>query len=250
MSDISTTFAKGLLVLEAFDGRALSMPQIVENTGLDRASVRRLVLTLEARGYLTRDDARSFMLTPKVLGLAGSYLQGRRIGAVVQPVLNRVASELGTAVSLAMRDGLHAVYVGQSSLATSQISIGFTVGSHLPLLQTAMGRMLLAFGGDAEREAALRDAPLERFTPKSQMDRTRIARAISQAAQEGFCLARDEFEPGVAGLAVPIGAPERASGALGLSLPLDGLARDDQIAGYVAQLRAAALEIAQTKALE
>ena len=44
-------------------------------TGLDRAVARRLVLTLVHLGYVSQEE-RVFFLTPKILVLAGGFLQG------------------------------------------------------------------------------------------------------------------------------------------------------------------------------
>ena len=64
---VSNSFAKGLRILEAFEGETalLSMADIARRTGQDRATARRGILTLEAMGFLRR-HGRLFSLTPKV----------------------------------------------------------------------------------------------------------------------------------------------------------------------------------------
>lgn len=245
--DISSTFAKGLQVFEAFDGgvRHRTMPEIVEATGLDRASVRRLVLTLEHLGYLTR-FGRSFALSPKVLTLAGSYLQSNRIGAVVQPVLNRFSAQLGAAISVAVPGQMQAVYVAQSSLPNSTVSFGFTVGSTLPLLHTAIGRMLLASAERVWANAALATAPIVAHTPNSLPNRDAIADAVRDASTRGYALVSDEFEPGVAAIAVPIGRIGSARAVLGMSLPVEDLDPEDAGKTRVAILQRCATELLHT----
>ena len=74
--NISTTFAKGLAVLACFeDGvRGLTMAAVARRTGLDRATTRRLCLTLVALGYLKHNEGE-LSLAPKVLALSGGYLR-------------------------------------------------------------------------------------------------------------------------------------------------------------------------------
>lgn len=248
--DISTTFAKGLSVLSAFDEAHtdLTMPQVVEATGLDRASVRRLVLTLVHLGYLEK-VGRSFRLTPRVLRHAGAYLRGNQIGSVVQPILNRHAGELGSPISLATLDGSTAMYVAQSTLPDSAISFGFTVGSRLPALHTAVGRMLLACAATDRAGRIVRDTSIVRHTPRTRMDRQEILRAVAAAQRDGVAIVRGEFEAAATGIAVPVGPSDAARvvvGASGQGARLDDAA---ERARFVTALQGCASAIARTGVL-
>ena len=100
---------------------------------------------------------------------------------------------------------------------TERARIGFTIGSRVPLLSTAIGRMLLA-AGDAEVSAeAIRSAPLEPHTPATTLDRDAISASVRQIAAAGHALVVGEFEPGVAALAVPVAAASGGVAALGFS---------------------------------
>ncbi len=245
--DISTTFAKGLRVLEAFDEktRSLSMPEIAVATGLDRASVRRLVVTLVHLGYLEK-SGRSFALTPRVLGLAGGYLRGNRIGAVVQPILNRFAAELDHEISLAALEGETAIYVAQSSQRGSAVSFGFTVGSRLPVLHTAVGRMLLACACPDCAAHMVETGALPAHTPHSLQDRGRILAELRQIAAQGHAFVQQEFEAGVSALAVPVGPAPVARVVLGLSDQAQRLAEPTVRQATLAHLQQCASELDRT----
>ncbi|WP_323785676.1 IclR family transcriptional regulator [Thalassovita sp.] len=220
--DLSTTFAKGLRVLSAFDEhtRQRSIPDIVQVTGLDRASVRRLVITLVDAGYLEK-VGRGFVLTSRVLSHAGAYLRSNNVGTAVQPILNHFAAELGLAISLASLNGDAAIYVAASTLRDSTVSLGFTVGSRLPLLHTAIGRGLLAFGPPHVARRLIAQDPLTHHTGTTLMDRDAIRADVDQIRDKGYALVRGEFEAGVAGLAVPVGSPGRCRFVIGISAPMD-----------------------------
>lgn len=204
--DQAATLAKGLEVLGCFEatGGPLAMPDIARRTGFDRAVVRRLCLTLEATGHLARDGA-GFRLAPRVLALGGGYLAGLRVGRLVQPVLRQAAEALDLEVALATRDRLQALYVDRAAPARARVTLGLAVGSSLPLLHTAVGRMLLARAEPAVIEAALAARPARPFTEATVMDPERLRAAIEAARAQGYAHARDEFEPGAAGVAVPLG---------------------------------------------
>lgn len=243
--NIAATFAKGMAVLEAFDGQApaLTLADIARITGQDRATARRGALTLVHLGYL-RQDGRQFSLTPKVLTLAGGFLQAHRIGRQVQPVLNRHAAALGREITLATRDEDHVLLLAQSTAHGGPVSYGFTQGSRLPLIHTSLGRMLLA-GEDAQGlEARLAAMPLTRHTEQSLTDPAAIAARIAEARQTGFCFTDSEFEPGITGLAVAI-APNVV---LGSSVPR-GRDGPEGIDALLRGLQACASELRQTGAL-
>ncbi len=221
---LSQTFAKGIAVLRAFDEAQshLTLAEVARRAGLDRAAARRLVLTLAHLGYV-RQQGRVFSLTPRVLVLAGSFLRGHRFGIAVQPVLAAAAARVGEQVSLAMPDGEHAVYVAQAAPAGGMVSLGLTLGSRVPLGQTAIGQALLAF----------MDRP-----PAGAMPRNGLA-GVRRA---GFAFADGVFEPGMAGLAVPVGAGGKA--ALGMSAPSVRLAQGPARTACLATLRDAARALA------
>lgn len=204
--DFAATLAKGLDVLACFEtAPILTQPEITRRTGLDRAVVRRLCLTLVQCGYLVDGEA-GLRLSPRVVTLAGGFLGGLQIGRVVQPILRHAAEELDMEVALATRDRLHAVYVDRAAPASARVTLGFGIGSTLPLLHTAVGRMLLARSEPSVLADALAARPATPYSEATVMDPGRLRAAIESAREQGYCLARDEFEPGAAGVAVPLGA--------------------------------------------
>jgi len=218
--EISSTFAKGLEVLRAFEAEAthLTIGEISGKTGLDRSVVRRLVMTLVHLGYVCQRDSR-FSLTPRVLMLAGGFLQSRRFGKTVQPMLDGFAAQAGEALSVAMREEAEVVYVAHSQGSSSPPRIGFTVGSRVPLLTTAVGRALLALEPADAQAALIASAPLASHTDRTLRDRDRIAcTLVAPDAGEPLVVAVDgEFEPGIVGLATGIRCESGLSAAVGLS---------------------------------
>ncbi len=217
--NLSTAFLKGLRLLSCFEGgaRGLTMPELSKRSGFDRATTRRLCLTLVESGYLLRRD-REFALAPRILALAGGYLHAREIGFAVQPVLNGFAEELDNDIALAALDDDSAVLVAQSSTAGSRVSMGFTVGSRLPLLHTALGTALLSHAPPSVRGGLLAQ-PVPRPTDAALDDPEALLARIDRAEREGFAAAAGEFEPGIKGLAVPVGEPGPEPYAIGVSMP-------------------------------
>ncbi|TYC64285.1 helix-turn-helix domain-containing protein [Rhodobacterales bacterium] len=216
--DISLTFAKGMAVLKAFDTSSthLTLPQIAKITGLDRATTRRLVLTLVHLGYVKQED-RVFSLTPRILVLAGGFLQGRQFGKTIEPVMRSFSNQISEPISMAMVDGDQAVYVAHAGAKANSVSIGFTVGSRLPLLSSAIGRALLAGFPAAEAEELIASAPLTPYTDVTNLDRASISADVAEISRRGYSSVIGEFEAGVAAIAVPIRSDNAEPGAIGVS---------------------------------
>lgn len=248
--DIAATFAKGMAVLAAFDGQsgALTLADLARRTGQDRAAARRGALTLVTLGYL-RQEGRLFSLSPKVLGLAGAYLQAHGVGRLVQPVLNHHASGIGREITLAMRDGLSVLLVAQSTAHGGPVSQGFTAGSLLPLTPTSLGRMLLACEAPEEAADLIARAPSAAHTAQTVTDPAEIGRRVAAARTAGFAVTDGEFEPGITGLAVAASAPGARAVVLGSSHPRgrgDGRAGDRALRG----LQTCAAELRQSGAID
>lgn len=243
--DISTTFAKGLAVLRVFDDTHshLTLSEVAALTGFDRAAVRRLMLTLVHLGYARR-DGRQFLLTPRVLILAGSFLRGNQFGTHVQPLLNRFALRIGSTVSLAILDGESMVYVAQSTTYDHEITFGFTIGSRLPLLPTALGRMMLAYGDPDWAAGMIRTAPLRAHTTQTLLDRAAIAASVAHIRTDGHAIIANEFEPGVTGYAVAVGPLGDPRAVVGTSRPT---VETQDAAEVITALSDAARELARTR---
>lgn len=242
--DTASTFAKGLAVLSCFEGGRgdLTMADIARLTGFDRATARRLCLTLQSSGYLYKQD-KVLRLTPKVLAIAGGYLRAEFIGKTVQPALNQFAEELDGEIALAVRDGSRAIYVARSAVPSARLSLGLSVGSTLPLLPTAVGRMLLASCPASQRAQIMADCEIERFTEKTELDHAAIEAKVQKAAVQGFAYAANEFEMGAAGVAVPVQGISQTQAVLATTASVNSFNDQSQLDHVLDILRKAAMSL-------
>ncbi len=242
--DTASTFAKGLRVLACFETgrRDLTMADIARLTGFDRATVRRLCLTLLETGYLQKED-RCLRLTPRCLALSGGYLTSNNYGHAVQPILNQYAEEMQEQISLAIRDGHRAIYTARSTIMNARVSVGFSVGSTLPLLHTAVGRMLLARTPFEAAVDILAKTEMKRFTEATDMDVWSIRAKIQDASQQGFAVVRNEYEMGMCGIAVPVGAIGSVQTVLGAVVSVNHVSDPDALNRILDVLRRTAMAL-------
>ena len=100
------SFARGLEVIRSFSAAAprQTLSSGATRSAMSRAGARRILLTLEALGYV-HSDGKLFNLTPRVLDLGFAYLSSLPIWNLAKPVMQSLALQLQESCSVAMLDG-------------------------------------------------------------------------------------------------------------------------------------------------
>ena len=195
---------RGLAVLRAFDHDrpSLTLADAARSTGLTRATVRRLLHTLVAIGYVST-DGKLFELTPKVLDLGYAYVSSLHLSDIAQPYMENLSAQVHESVSAAVLDGTQVVYVARVN--TRRImTISLSIGSRLPALWTSMGRAILSGLSDVELDQFLREAAIDPPTPRSLSDRASLRAEILSVRNQEYALVDQELEEGVRSVAAPL----------------------------------------------
>jgi IclR family pca regulon transcriptional regulator len=198
------SFARGLAVIRAFTAQAPehTLTSVAAATGLTRAGARRILLTLQALGYV-EGDGKLFRLTPRILELGFAYLSTLPLWNLAEPVMEDLSEAMGESTSASVLDGADIVYVLRvSTRKIMRVSLG--TGSRLPAYCTSMGRVLLAGLPPAEARALLASAPLVAHTAHTLTDVDAVMARVQQARRQGWCLVDQELEEGLVSLAAPI----------------------------------------------
>jgi IclR family transcriptional regulator, pca regulon regulatory protein len=195
---------RGLAVLRAFDHDhpTMTLTDVGRQTGLSRATSRRLLHTLCALGYVST-DGKQFELAPRVLDLGYAYVSSLQLPEIAQPFMEALSERVHESVSAAVLDDEQIVYVAR--VPTQRImAISLAIGSRLPAAWTSMGRALLAEKSDdalIEYLGAMRTAPP---SARAITDPGQLLDQIRQVRQLGYCLLDQELEDGVRSVAVAL----------------------------------------------
>lgn len=202
--DFVLSLARGLRVIESFEGyrEGRSIVEIAESTGLSRASIRRILLTLELLGYVER-SRQVFRLRTQVLRLGFSYLSSSSVVEAARPVLERITEATHESSSMSMLDGGEIVYVARSA-ASRVLAAGLSVGSRLPAYCTSMGRVLLAALPDGELDSYLSSLKPRAYTPKTIVKIPEMRKVILDVRRRGYAIVNEELETGLRSVAVPV----------------------------------------------
>jgi IclR family transcriptional regulator, pca regulon regulatory protein len=203
-------FSRGLKIIGCFSAAhpSLTIAEVAKAVGLNRATARRLLLTLEADGYASQRDGR-YSLTPRVLDLGYSYLSALPLDALLYPSLFAVADRFRESCSAGMLDGHDVVWVGRAQTSHPRVMTSVNrVGSRRPAYLTALGVVLLAGLPDDRLDDYLRTAELRRYTDKTITSPAQLLAEVLGARANGWYLADEPVEYGVRAIAVPVATPE------------------------------------------
>lgn len=196
--------ARTLDVIRCFgaDAPRLSLSDIARTTALDRATVRRLLLTLRDLGYV-RQEGRDFSLTPRVLELGYAFLSGLSLVEIARPYLQDVAHRLQETASLTVLERDDVIYLdlaSSSRIAAVHIKVGTRFRAHA----TSMGRVMLADLPKDELEAVLDRVEHDRRTERTIRSAEELRHEIHKAGEQGWAIVDQELETGLTGVAAPV----------------------------------------------
>lgn len=178
------------------------MSQVARNTGLTRATARRLLLTLCELGYL-RSDGREFELTPQVLEIGYSYVASLNLNEMAQPYLEALSTLVDESSSVSVLDDTDIVYVAR--VPTKRImTVAIGLGSRFPAYQTSMGRVLLAALEDEQILDIYERSDRSRATERTVTSAGELLDALGAVRRDGWALVDQELEVGVVSIAAPL----------------------------------------------
>ncbi|MFD4250208.1 IclR family transcriptional regulator domain-containing protein [Amycolatopsis thermoflava] len=185
---------RAFAILRCFgaDHPALTASAAAKRTGLDRATARRLLLTLADLGYV-RYDGQAFRLTAQTLDLGYSYLSGLALPEIAQPHLHDLAHRLNETASLALLDRGDvvnlAVVPGQRHAPPT-----LAVGARRPAHVTSSGQVLLAALPEDELTRQLDALP----------DIAGLPKEIEQVRERGWAMAEHDVDDDLRAIAAPV----------------------------------------------
>jgi DNA-binding IclR family transcriptional regulator len=238
---------RGLQLLAQFtrERRELSGAELSRRLDVPRASVFRLLQTLEMMGFVERvGDGAHYKLGLAVLQLGFEYLAAMELTEHGRPVLEALSAATGLSAHLVVRDGREVVFVakaaGQSSLFNS-----IQVGARLPAHATVLGRILLINQSAASLRELYVSTPLAAFTPQTPTTLADLKKMIDDIAARGYGISQGGFEAGISTIGAPVFDDRHAvTAAISVTVPASKVDESRQ-AELIAHVQVAAKRLSQ-----
>jgi DNA-binding IclR family transcriptional regulator len=192
--------------------------EIAGELGVHKSTAFRLVATLEAHGMVEQNEGRGkYRLGVGVLRLAGATTARLDVVQEARSICRKLAADSGETVNIAVLSDRSVLYVDQVA-GQSALQAHNWVGQHIPLHATSNGKVLLSGLSSDEVDARLPRLPS--YTPDTVTTRAKLRRDLALVRDQGYAVAVDELEIGLAAVAAPVrGASGEVVAALSITGP-------------------------------
>ena len=203
-SDGTVGKALDLLDLVARAPAPMRFSDIQTQSTHPKATLHRLLQTLVSQGMLSYDpDAHTYSLGLRLVQLAHRAWSQSSLAPHARPFLDGLARKTGETVHLAQMVSGQVLYIDKRN-ARDPVEMFSSAGKVGPGYCTGVGKAILAFMSEAERENAIAQQSFHRFTDTTLTDAAALKAELDSVRETGVAFDREEHEPGIICIAAPI----------------------------------------------
>lgn len=193
----------------------LTISELSKQLGISKSTVHGVAAALEAEGAVVRDPSSKRFTPGLTLFELGRKAYTRvDLKDVARPFMETLMNRTQESVFLGVRNGSH-VTVVDIVPSMSDLKITAPVGTTIPLLTGATGKVFLSVMPPDQARALLQAKGLVAYTKKSITEAEAFLQAVEQARGDGFAVDDEEYIPGVRAIAAPVhGGGERFTAAI------------------------------------
>ena len=213
---------KTLDILETIKESAsgLKLAELVRAVDLPKATVYRILTTLEGRGYLDRRENGCYRLARKLFDLQRSVPMEQILSKAATPVMEHLADLCKETVNLGVLDAGEVVVINTVE-SPQAVRMTSKIGRRRHVHTTALGKALLAGMSDKELLRIIRLKRLPRLTPHTLANQTALLANLREVSKLGYAIDNQENEIDGRCVGAPIWGPEsRVIAAMSISAPV------------------------------
>jgi DNA-binding IclR family transcriptional regulator len=214
------TVGKALGVLDhvASFGRPVRFSEVLTQSDLPKPTLYRFLQSLTNQNMLSYDpDRQTYAPGLRLLRLAHSAWEQSSLAPVARPFLDALSNEVGEAVHLAQIDNGQVLFIDKRKAQAGFDTLA-QAGQVAPAYCTGVGKVILAYMGDAQRARALQQQAFLAYTAATHTSVATLEREFDAIRAEGVAFDREEHEAGIISIAAPILTHgDRVIGALSIA---------------------------------
>ncbi len=242
---------RGLQILGLFtrESKEFTGAELAAKLKLPRASVFRILQTLEASGFVEKiADTTRFRLGVSVLRLGFEYISSLEITEFGRFILDSLTDDTGYSSHLVVRDQREAVLVAKA-VGISKAPNSIQVGARLPAHATVLGRALLSGLNEDQLQALYSNLQLQRYSATTPVTIDELDLRIKGIRKIGYEISLSGFEPGISTIAAPVVMPKstlpyEVPAAVGITVPANTIP-DEKLMALVHRVQYAASKLGE-----
>lgn len=200
------TVGKALDVLDrvAQAGRPVRFTELLADKTYPKATLFRFLQTLTNQGMLAYDpDRQTYSLGVRLVRLAHAAWAQSSLAPIASPYIDRLSADLGETIHLAQLDLGQVLYVDKRN-AARPVEMFSQAGKVGPAYCTGVGKAMLAHLAPEALDRAVERQSFHRFTEHTLDTPEKLLAELEAIRRRGFAFDREEHEPGIICIALPI----------------------------------------------
>jgi IclR family transcriptional regulator, KDG regulon repressor len=199
----------------------ISLSELSKRVELHNSTTFHLVRTMVSLGYISQSkDSKRYHIGRRLFTLAAGALDEIELVNLATPVLESLTRATGECSHFAIRSG-DSIVVLAKTVGTGMFQMADRAGVVRPAHCTALGKVLIAALTPAQIERYVDSHELQRFTPKTIVERDALLREFEQVRRGGIGFDDGEFDAEARCVAVPVrDFTGQVAGAIGISGPI------------------------------
>jgi DNA-binding IclR family transcriptional regulator len=198
----------------------LKLADLARAVKLPKATVFRILGTLETRGYLDRGPDGRYRMAEKLFEMQRAMPLEQILNRAAQPLMERLAASSKETVNLGILDAGEVVAINRVESAQA-VRMSSKIGIRRWAHATALGKVMMAGMPDKEVPHTLRIKGTPRLTDQTLTIRSAILAEIQKVRVQGWALDNQENEIEGRCICAPITGPDgRVLAALSISGPV------------------------------
>ncbi len=205
MSEHIQVLERAMKLLTAFDEvhQEMGVTELAEKLGLHKATVHRILRTLEEGGFIEQNGGNNkYRLGWQLIPLGTLALQNFDLRRLASDLMQKLSQEHRETVDMAIYQSGEMYYI-EVIESPQPVKIAARPGRGLPVHCTATGKAFLAFS-EPEKVNKILSRELRRYTPQTIVDPDLIREEFETIRSQGYATSREEFETGITAVAAPI----------------------------------------------
>jgi len=206
ISDKSSRSVRALEVVEAVASadRPMTVVDLLDLTGLPKATLHRLCNLLEAEGFLRPDlSGRGYVGGHRLARLARLTLATSAERSYRHGILSAVSQEIGETCNIVISKGAEMFYTDRVETEWP-LRHQLPIGSNVPVHCTASGKLYLSSLTKRQCNDLVSVLSLERYTDNTITDPDTLLTALKAVRRDRVGIDDEEFVEGMVAVAVPI----------------------------------------------
>jgi len=200
-----------VLELLAQNAHGLHLFELADALDIPRSATHRILTALVARGYVRQErNQGAYVLTARIASLAFTFLAGSGVTDIAQPILDRLAREVGELVRLAVVDDSRLTWVAKAQGSSFGLRYDPDMGREARLSCSASGHAWLSTLSDEKALDLVQRQGFgsrEEYGPRAPQTPQALLKHLRLVRKRGYSITVQTFSAWMAAMAAPVRDP-------------------------------------------